>query len=102
MLRALVVVRPQRAEILCQRLAAAGWAGDLVAWEARGYGRQKGHLEQYAGREYPLEFLPKVAVECVIEESHRQELEQLVLSTCRTGRIGDGKLFLLRIAAEAV
>ena len=43
-----------------------------------------------------------MAVECVIEESHRQELEQLVLSTCRTGRIGDGKLFLLRIVAEAV
>ncbi len=100
MLKALVVVRPQRAEVLCQRLAAAGWADDLVAWEARGYGRQKGHLEQYAGREYQIEFLPKVAVECVVDESRREELIQLILATCRTGRIGDGKIFLSRIESE--
>ena len=94
MLKALIVVRPQRAEVLCQRLAAAGWAEDLVAWEARGYGRQKGHLGQYQGGEYEIEFLPKVAVECMIEDERREELVQLVLATCRTGRIGDGKLFL--------
>ena len=97
MLKALVIVRPQRAEVLCQRLAATGWAEDLVAWEARGYGRQKGHLEQYAGREYQIEFLPKVAVECLVEDEHREELIQLILSTCRTGRIGDGKIFLMRV-----
>ncbi len=100
MLRALMVVRPQRAEVLCQRLAAAGWAADLSACEVRGYGRQKGHLEQYAGREYEIEFLPKVAVECVIDEAHREELVQLVLATCRTGRIGDGKIFLTPVEAE--
>ena len=102
MLKAIIVVRPQRAEILCQRLAAAGWAGELAAWEARGYGRQKGHLEQYQGREYQIEFLPKVAIECLIEDARREELVQLVLTTCRTGRIGDGKIFLVRIEAEAV
>ncbi len=101
MLKALIVVRPQRAEVLCQRLAAAGWALDLAAWEARGYGRQKGHLEQYTGREYQIEFLPKVVVECLVEDERREELVQLVLSTCRTGRIGDGKLFILRVEGEA-
>jgi nitrogen regulatory protein P-II 1 len=101
-LKVLIVVRPQRAEVLCQRLAAAGWANDLAAWEARGYGRQKGHLEQYAGREYEIEFLPKVAVECLIDDEHREELVQLVLATCRTGRIGDGKIFVQRIESEAV
>lgn len=101
MLKALIVVRPQRAEILCQRLAQAGWAMDLSAWETRGYGRQKGHLEQYQGREYQIEFLPKVAVECLIDDERREELVQLVLATCRTGRIGDGKIFLMRIEAEA-
>jgi nitrogen regulatory protein P-II 1 len=66
------------------------------------YGRQKGHLEQYAGREYQIEFLPKVAVECVIDDAHREELVQLVLATCRTSRIGDGKIFLTRVEAETV
>lgn len=101
MLKALIVVRPQRAEVLCQQLVASGWAMDLAAWETRGYGRQKGHLEQYAGREYQIEFLPKVAVECVIEDERREELIQLVLTTCRTGRIGDGKIFIARIETEA-
>lgn len=101
MLKALIVVRPQRAEVLCQRLVAAGWADQLAACETRGYGRQKGHLEQYAGREYQIEFLPKVAVECVIDDARREELVQLVLATCRTGRIGDGKIFITRVEAEA-
>lgn len=101
MLKALIVVRPQRAEILCQRLIAAGWAEDVAAWETRGYGRQKGHLEQYAPHEYHIEFLPKVAVECLIAAERRDELVRLVLAACRTGRIGDGKIFLLRVEAEA-
>jgi nitrogen regulatory protein P-II 1 len=97
MLKALIIVRPQRAEVLCQRLAAAAWVEDLAAWETRGYGRQKGHLEQYAGDEYHVEFLPKVAVECRFDDAHRAELIDLVCTTCRTGRIGDGKIFLLRV-----
>lgn len=101
-LKALIVVRPQRAEVLCQRLVAAGWADQLAACETRGYGRQKGHLEQYAGREYQIEFLPKVAVECIIDDARREELVQLVLATCRTGRIGDGKIFITRVECEAV
>lgn len=98
MLRATMVVRPQRAEVLCQRLLASGLALDLQAQECRGYGRQKGHLEQYRGAEYSIDFLPKVLVMCWIEDQDRERLIELVCSLCRTGRIGDGKLFLVPVA----
>lgn len=100
MLKAIVVLRPQRAEVVCQKLAAAGWAEGLIAWESRGYGRQKEHLEQYASHEGSIEFLPKVTIECLIENERREELVQLVLSTCRTGRIGDGKVFVLPVLSH--
>jgi nitrogen regulatory protein PII len=102
MLKALIIVRPQRAEVLCQRLVQAGWVDELAAWETRGYGRQKGHLEQYAGSEYDIDFLPKVAVQCIIDEARREELIDLVCTTCRTGRIGDGKIFFQPVDGEAV
>jgi nitrogen regulatory protein PII len=92
MLKAVMVVRPQRAEVLCQRLAATGWVEDLVATECRGYGRQKGHLENYHDAEYAIDFLPKVEVSGYIADDRRDELVDLVCSTCRTGRIGDGKI----------
>ena len=100
MLKAVMVVRPQRAEVLCQRLLAAGWIDDLTAAECRGYGRQKGHLEQYEGSEYAIDFLPKVVVTGYIEDGRRDQLIDLVCSTCRTGRIGDGKIFLLGIVRQ--
>ncbi|MEK7414932.1 MAG: P-II family nitrogen regulator [Planctomycetota bacterium] len=100
MLKVAIVLRPQRAEVVCQKLVAAGWAEELIAWECRGYGRQKEHLEQYGGHEGSIEFLPKVTIECLIEDERREELVQLVLATCRTGRIGDGKIFFLPIATQ--
>jgi nitrogen regulatory protein PII len=93
-----MVVRPQRGEVLCQRLLASGLVHDLQAQECRGYGRQKGHLEQYRGAEYAIDFLPKVLVMGWIEDADKEPLIELVLSLCRTGRIGDGKIFLMRVA----
>jgi nitrogen regulatory protein PII len=90
-----IVVRPQRAEMLCQRLLATGWFDDLTAAEVRGYGRQKGHLGDYQGDEYRIDFLPKVQVTGTIPAARRDDLVELVCRTCRTGRIGDGKIFLL-------
>jgi nitrogen regulatory protein P-II 1 len=90
-----LVVSPQRAEVLCQRLAASGWFDELVAMECRGYGRQKGHLDEYQGDEYRIDFLPKVWIGGAIPAERADELVDLVCSTCRTGRIGDGKIFLL-------
>ncbi len=97
MLKALMVVRPQRAEVLCQRLAAVDWAEDLAASECRGYGRQKGHLDSYQGSEYQLDMLPKVVVSCYIPDDRVDVLVDLVCSCCRTGRIGDGKIFLIAV-----
>lgn len=92
-----MVVRPQRAEVLCQRLAALDWAEDLAASECRGYGRQKGHLDSYQGSEYQLDMLPKVVVSCYIPDERADTLVDLVCSACRTGRIGDGKVFLIAV-----
>ena len=88
--RALIVVRPQRAEVLCQRLLASDLVEALTAVECRGYGRQKGHLEDYQGGEYRIEFVPKVALECLVLRERRDELIDLVNRTARNGRIGDG------------
>jgi nitrogen regulatory protein PII len=95
-----MIVRPQRAEVLCQRLLAAGWVEELEAVECRGYGRQKGHLDRYDGAEYTIDFLPKVTVTGCIPAERADELIDLVCSTCRTGRIGDGKIFLLPVERQ--
>ncbi|MFM2090969.1 MAG: nitrogen regulatory protein [Planctomycetota bacterium] len=92
MLHATIIVRPQRAELLVQRLLAAGWAEAVHATECRGFGRQRG-----GGEGYRIEFLAKVVVECAVDDDRREELIDLVCTTCRTGRIGDGKIFLRRI-----
>jgi nitrogen regulatory protein P-II 1 len=100
MLKAVMIVRPQRAEVLCQRLLASGWIEDLSAVECRGYGRQKGHLENYRDTEYAIDFLPKVVVSGYLADERQDELIDLVCSTCRTGRIGDGKILLMRVERE--
>ena len=97
MFRLTVVVRPQRAEVLCQRLLASGLVDDLTAVECRGYGRQKGHLDTYKDAEYTIDVLPKVTIEGSCAEDARQRVVEIILSTCRTGRIGDGKVFLVPI-----
>ena len=100
MIKAMMVVRPQRAEVLCQRLSATGWVEDLVAAECRGYGRQKGHLENYHDAEYAIDFLPKVEVSGFIALERMDELVELVCAICRTGRIGDGKILFQECGAE--
>jgi nitrogen regulatory protein PII len=95
MLHATIVVRPQRAELLVQRLLAAGWAEAVTACECQGFGRQRG-----GGEGYRIEFLPKVVVECAVEDDRREALIDLVCTTCRSGRIGDGKIFLRAVLAE--
>jgi len=97
MLHATIVVRPQRAEILCQRLLAENLIEDLTAMECRGYGRQKGHLDSYEGDEYAIDFLPKVVITGLIAAHDRDRLVDLVNRTARTGRIGDGKIFLIAV-----
>jgi nitrogen regulatory protein P-II 1 len=100
MLRATIVVRPQRADILCQRLLASGLMDGLTAVECRGYGRQKGHLETYKEGEYAIDFLPKVQIEGIVDDAALDRVVDLVCTTCRTGRIGDGKIFVVRLESD--
>jgi len=69
----------------------------ITASEVRGYGRQKGHLELYRGSEYTISFIPKVKLEIVASTAEIDELLQAVELAARTGRIGDGKVFLQRL-----
>ena len=94
MLRASIVVRPQRADILCQRLLASGLIHGLLAVECRGYGRQKGHTELYRGAEYVVDFLPKIKIEVVVDDAQLQPALDAIQTAARTGRIGDGKIFV--------
>jgi nitrogen regulatory protein PII len=84
-------IKPFKLEPLLTRLPETGIHEVLIA-EVRGYGRQKGHLEQYKGDEYELTFLPKARVEIYCDDEVVAEVEKALLEGTRTGRIGDGKI----------
>lgn len=86
-------VKPFKLEPLLSRLPQAGVL-DILISEVRGYGRQKGHLDQYKGDEYELTFLPKARVEIYCEDNAASEIEAALLEGARTGRIGDGKILV--------
>ena len=72
---------------------------ELVISECRGYGRQKGHLELYEGSEYQITFLPKVRIELVASSFDQDKIVAAVTAAARTGRIGDGKIFVQDVRA---
>lgn len=86
-------VKPFKLEPLLTRLPTEGVLEILIS-EVRGYGRQKGHLEQYKGDEYELTFLPKARVEIYCEDDAADEIEKALIEGARTGRIGDGKILV--------
>jgi nitrogen regulatory protein P-II 1 len=69
----------------------------MTVFEARGHGRQKGHTEVYRGREYTVDLIPKVKLEIVVADDMVEKIVQAITSAARTGKIGDGKIFLSRI-----
>lgn len=69
----------------------------MTVFEARGHGRQKGHTEFYRGREYTVDLIPKAKLEIVLADEMVDKVVQAITSAARTGRIGDGKIFLSRI-----
>lgn len=75
---------------------------EVAIEEVRGYGRQKGHLELYSGAEYQITFLPKVRVEFAAPAARVEEIVRAVSEAARTGRIGDGKIFVVAGEAEEV
>jgi nitrogen regulatory protein P-II 1 len=69
----------------------------MTILEARGHGRQKGHTEFYRGREYSVDLLPKIKIELVVTDDQKDKALQAIVGAARTGRIGDGKIFISRI-----
>jgi nitrogen regulatory protein P-II 1 len=69
----------------------------LTVTEVKGFGRQKGHTELYRGAEYVIDFLPKVKIEVVVEDSLAENVIEAIAAAARTGRIGDGKIFVMDV-----
>lgn len=87
------VVRHFKLEEVKDALTQVGVQGMTVS-EVRGFGRQKGHKEQYRGAEYSVDFLPKAKIEVVVSDDAAKEVIDTILTTARTGQIGDGKIFI--------
>jgi nitrogen regulatory protein P-II 1 len=96
MLKIEAVLQPSKLDAVKDALLEAGIEG-MTILEARGHGRQKGHTEFYRGREYTVDLLPKVKIEIVIHDDLKDKAIDAINSAARTGRIGDGKIFISRI-----
>jgi nitrogen regulatory protein P-II 1 len=90
------VIKPHQLDSVKEALHALGVAGLTVA-EVRGYGRQKGHTEVYRGAEYTVDFLPKVRIEVVTDELDVEKVVEAVVAAARTGKIGDGKVWVTEV-----
>jgi nitrogen regulatory protein PII len=94
-----IVVKPFRAEAVLRVVAEMGVTACSVR-EAKGYGRQKGYLDRYRGSEYSTAFLPKVEITVWVTEEQAADLAEKAAKAARTGRIGDGKIFVVPAAWE--
>ena len=94
------IIKPFKLEEVKEALAAVGIEGMTVT-EVKGFGRQKGHTEIYRGSEYTVDFLPKIKIETVISDDKYAEAVAAIIKAARTGKIGDGKIFVLPVE-EAV
>src|SRR5713101_3983740 len=90
------IIKPHLLEAVKSALEQVGVAGMTVV-EVKGFGRQKGHTETYRGSEYKVEFLPKVKVEVVLPDDLVDAAVDAVLKAARTGKLGDGKVFVLNL-----
>ncbi|MHB1672834.1 MAG: P-II family nitrogen regulator [Acidobacteriaceae bacterium] len=90
------VIQPSKLDAVKEALIEIGVEG-ITILEARGHGRQKGHTEFYRGREYAVDVLPKIKMEVVVPDALAERAIQAILNAARTGRIGDGKIFVSRI-----
>ena len=90
------IVKPFKMEDVKQALTEIGVEGMTVS-EVKGFGRQKGHTEIYRGSEYTVDFLPKVKFEIVITEDRLQKAVDAIIASAKTGKIGDGKVFVMPI-----
>lgn len=90
------VIQPSKLDVVKDALLELGIEG-MTVFEVRGHGRQKGHTEFYRGREYTVDLLPKVKLEIVLADELVDKVVQAIISSARTGKIGDGKIFLSKV-----
>jgi nitrogen regulatory protein P-II 1 len=90
------IIKPFKLDDVKDQLTDIGVKGMTVT-ELRGFGRQKGHTEIYRGAEYVVDFLPKIKVELVVGDDRVEEVVQAICEAARTGKIGDGKIFILPV-----
>ena len=90
------IIKPFKLDEVREALSDVGVTG-LTVTEVKGFGRQKGHTELYRGAEYVIDFLPKVKVEVVVEDSLADNVIEAIENAARTGRIGDGKIFVIDV-----
>jgi len=90
------IIKPFKLDEVKEALQEVGIQGITVT-EAKGFGRQKGHTELYRGAEYVVDFLPKVKIEIVVQEGRVEASVEAIQKAARTGRIGDGKIFVLNV-----
>ncbi|HRF57619.1 MAG TPA: P-II family nitrogen regulator [Campylobacterales bacterium] len=91
------IVKPFKLDDVKEALSALGINGMTVS-EVKGYGRQQGHTELYRGAEYVVDFLPKIKIEMVIDDSMEDKVVDAIVQAARTGKIGDGKIFVSDIS----
>lgn len=96
MKRVEAIIKPFKLEDVKEALSKAGVSGMTVS-DVKGYGRQQGHSELYRGAEYVVDFLPKIKLDIVISEDQVDEVVTLISESARTGKIGDGKIFVSSI-----
>ncbi|KJU85294.1 Nitrogen regulatory protein PII [Candidatus Magnetobacterium bavaricum] len=94
------IIKPFKLDEVKDALHNVGVQGMTVV-DVKGFGRQKGHTELYRGTEYVIDFIPKVKIELVVDDSIAEKVVETILQTARTGKIGDGKIFVYD-AQEAV
>ncbi len=90
------IIKPFKLDDVKEALNEMGIKG-MTLTEVKGYGRQKGHKEIYRGAEYVVDFLPKIKLELIVEDSHVDEIVECIRQAALTGKIGDGKIFILPI-----
>ena len=94
----IAIIKPSRLDDVREALSGIGVMGMTVT-EVRGFGRQGGHKEIYRGAEYEVHFVPKVRIETVVSDALADQVVDTIKENARTGQIGDGKLFVLDVAA---
>lgn len=90
------IIKPFKLDEVKEKLTEIGIKGMTVS-EVKGFGRQKGHTEIYRGAEYVIDFVPKIKIEIVIEDNLVSKVVETIEKSARTGKIGDGKIFVLPV-----